>query len=161
MANQQNYDEVDRRLFGRPQPGDDRIGDTGAGRDSAGTEHAGRDWVEVVDDGSGEAPAAGTGLEAPPHGNPNGTDLSRSRLNPYLGAAWAIVVLMLGVGLIWLFGGLQLDTVYGNGTTTMTRKGLILLNFQMTGVYLLPSGLAGALALLAVQARGYRNTHRD
>ena len=95
-------------------------------------------------------------------GNRNTKDLSRRRINPYLGAAWAIVVLMLGVGLVWLFGGLQLDTVYGNGGAgTVTRKGLILLNFQMTGVYLLPFGMAGALALLAVQARGYRTTRRS
>ena len=67
MANQQNYDEVDRRLFGRPQPGHADIDETGAGRDNnsvhgGSTEGASRDWVEVVDDGSGEAPAAGTGL---------------------------------------------------------------------------------------------------
>ena len=88
-------------------------------------------------------------------GDPAAAGFPPSRLNPYLAAAWAVVALMLGVGLFWLFGTTQMAAMYGS-SGEMTGKDVIVMNFHSTGMYLLPFGLVAAVALLTVQAAGYR-----
>ena len=69
---------------------------------------------------------------------------------------------MPGLGLIWLFGNLQMMTaIYGSTGPTMSRLDVMAMNFQGMGLYLLPFGLAGALALLILQAADYRGGRRD
>ncbi|KAD3720610.1 hypothetical protein GD627_07315 [Arthrobacter yangruifuii] len=141
----------DYRLYSRPAPG------------------GGGDYVEVVDDG-GELPAAParaqaeageTGPAAGAAGGWGPDTAPRSRFNPYLCAAWAVVALMLAGGLTWLSGALpEMATVYSSSAAHMTSQDLMRMNFQMMGVYLLPFGLAGALALLTVQAARYRGPGR-
>ena len=144
MGNQRNVNEADHRLYARPAPGE-----TG-------------DWVEVVSDGGGGLPArsqdgaefSDTDMDGT-EGDPAAAAFPRSRLNPYLAAAWAVVALMLGVGLFWLFGTTQMAAMYGS-SGVMTGKDVIVMNFHSTGMYLLPFGLVAAVALLTVQAAGYR-----
>ncbi|MCQ1953641.1 hypothetical protein [Arthrobacter sp. zg-Y238] len=132
------------------------------------------DWVEVVSDG-GEPPQASsltarTGAEfsdadrggATAEGPVDTAAASRSRSNPYLWAAWAVVAMMLVLGLIWLSGNLQITSaIYSGGSAVTSAQDVAVMNFQMMGVYLLPFGLAGALALLMLQAAGYRHERRD
>lgn len=146
----------DHRLFARPVPGAD-----------------GSDWVlEVVDDG-GRPPSPARGQSdadrpaAAPGGDPGFAagdagvrETGGPRFNPYFCAAWVVVAGMLGAGLVWLFGSLQLD-LYGVNSQAMTRESMVMVNFQMMGPNLLPFGLAGAIALLTVQAVDFRNTRRN
>ena len=147
MGNQRNTNEADHRLYTRPAPGE-----TG-------------DWVEVVADGGDGLPShrhdggefSDTDMDG---GRPAAAVPPRSRFNPYLAAAWAVVALMLGVGLFWLFDTSQLAMMYGSAST-VTRTQMTMINFHQMGMYMLPFGLAGALALLAVQAVGYRRGSRE
>ena len=147
MGNQRNTNEADHRLYTRPAPGE-----TG-------------DWVEVVADGGDGLPShrhdggefSDTDMDG---GRPAAAVPPRSRFNPYLAAAWAVVALMLGVGLFWLFGTSQMAAMYGS-SGVMTGKDMIVMNFHSTGMYLLPFGLAAAFTLLTVQAVGYRRESRE
>ncbi|MBD8043385.1 hypothetical protein H9638_06110 [Arthrobacter sp. Sa2BUA2] len=96
--------------------------------------------------------SASYGLSAP--------DGSRRWLNPYLCAAWALVAMMLAAGLFWLTGALappryiSVDPATGQGMEGMS--GVIASNLYSMGPFLLLIGLIGALALLTVQAAGFR-----
>ncbi|MCC9204983.1 hypothetical protein [Arthrobacter sp. zg-Y769] len=155
MGTRRSISKSDYRLYARPVPGESG------------------DWVEVVDDG-GEPPQASSRITHPEaeFNDAGGDDAAaewpfdsaaapRSRFNPYLRAAWAVVSIMLVLGLFWLFGNLQAMTTIYSSTGTMGRQDLVLMNFHLMGVYLLPFGLAGALALLMLQAAGYRRERRD
>ena len=156
MANRRSTSESDYRLYSRPVHGESG------------------DWVEVVDDGEPQQeadPASPTGAAEFSAAGVAGADedggfvtaaAPRRQVNPYLCAAWVVVALMLVLGLIWLSGNFQMMTaIYGSTGPTMSRQDVMAMNFQMMGVYLLPFGLAGALALLILQAAGYRGEPRD
>lgn len=177
MVNQQNYDDLDRRLFGRPGTGgtgDGGTGSNGTGSNGTGgsrdsdaggsgrTGRAGRDWVEVVDDGSGEAPAAGTALEAAPGGMRDGADGSSRPFNPYFCAAWAVTALMLLGGLLWFTGVTIPDQniMMANDGSQISTAAMITGNLQLIGIILLPFGLVCAFTLLAIHAVAYRSADR-
>ncbi|MCQ2001031.1 hypothetical protein [Arthrobacter zhaoxinii] len=150
MGTRRSISKSDYRLYARPVSGESG------------------DWVEVVADG-GEPPQASsptTHAEAE-FGDAGGDDTAAewpfdsaaapgSRFNPYLCAAWAVVAIMLVLGLFWLFGNLEAMTAMYSTTGTMSRQEVVMMKFHLMGVYLLPFGLAGGLALLTVQAAGYR-----
>ena len=155
MGNRRRTSETDYRLYARPVPGESG------------------DWVEVVSDG-GEPPQASSHIThaeaefidagvdgATAQGPPEAAAAPRSRFNPYLCAAWAVVAAMLASGLLWLYGDLQMMTTMYSGTPSMNRQDLVMMNFYQMGVYLLPFGLSGALALLMLHAAGYRSARRD
>ncbi|MCQ1946785.1 MULTISPECIES: hypothetical protein [unclassified Arthrobacter] len=155
MGNRRSTSESDYRMYSRPVPGESG------------------DWVEVVDDG-GEPPRVSSrtthteaefsdaDVDGAAAQGPLGVAAApRSRFNPYLCAAWAVVAMMLVLGLIWLSGNLQITSaIYGGGSAVTSAQDVAMMNFQMMGVYLLPFGLAGALALLMLQAAGYRRERR-
>ena len=155
MTERRSTSESDYRLYSRPLPGESG------------------DWVEVVDDGepqqssdpatpNGAAEFSEAGVASAGADGRLGPAAPQRRFNPYLCAAWAVVALMLVLGLIWLSGNFQMMTaIYGSTGPTMSRQDVMAMNFQMMGVYLLPFGLAGALALLILQAAGYRGEPRD
>lgn len=180
MGKRRDTHEADYRLYARPE-----AGGSGGWAGQAGSTEAGT-WAD--DDGGTAADAGARGLrrhstgampaaagvgrvsgetvrEEDPRGSgeespgflPAGAPDSR-RVNPYLCGAWAVVALMLGVGLLWFFGSLQMDSLYGVNTQVMTRKSMVMVNFQMMGPNLLPFGLAGAFALLGIHALNYERS---
>ena len=148
--------EEDYRHYARPEPGADQS------------------WVYVTDDGSGREQPVETGLPSgayygsPGNPEPAGTENSvavpspplaavpevRSR-NLSLWAAWAVVALMLAVGLGWLSGFIASpwDEYYGQASgTPQTQPQELRLNLYTLGPYVTAAGLLGAVILLAVQA---------
>ena len=148
MGTERNGNEADHRLYARPAPGE------------AG------DWVEVVADGGDRLPShrldggefSDTDVDATEE-RPAADATPSSRFNPYLAAAWAVEALLLGAGLFWLFGTSQMAMMYGGGTGPATSKDMVVMNLQNAGPFLLPFGMAGALALLMVQGVEYRRRH--
>ena len=150
MGTQPSTNEPDYRLYARPKPGESG------------------DWVEVVADG-GERTARGADGGEFSDNDVDGVkregafvpDAARQRrTNPYLHAAWAVVGLMLAIGLFWFFAPAD-NSLYGSGSPVIDRKTIMLINFRMMGPYFLPFGLAAAFALLTVQAVDHRRQSRD
>ncbi len=159
MGKRRDTSEADYRLYARPPEG------------------GGGDWVELVDDaGIGAGAEAAVGMPAalpaasgtdgsgvvaadgpvaePLAGAAAGTDPG-PRLNPYFCAAWALVALMLAGGVVWLADLVSPET-YDLGGATATAYSRVAANFMMTGMFLLPTGLAGSVALLAVHGAFFR-----
>ena len=148
MGTQRSTNEADYRLYARPKPGESG------------------DWIEVVADGAGQAPRHADGGEFDDSDAPGG-DLGdrlldgapddrgpvtrRNRVNPYLCAAWALVALMLFLGITWLAGTWIVD----QNLPFDSRWGTVVMNFQATGMFMLPCGLVTAALLLALHAVGW------
>ncbi|WP_104055028.1 MULTISPECIES: hypothetical protein [unclassified Arthrobacter] len=161
MGNQQRTPEEEYRRYARPEPG--RAGD----------------WVEVIDDGGGRQIEAGH-TAGPPYGaveNPDSTGTAnvtasasagpspQQRRNWSLWAAWALVALMLVLGLGWLFGFVASPwddyqaQASGSGLPE-TQSQELRLNLYTLGPSMTAAGVLGAVILLAVQATMFHRSPR-
>ncbi|WAP51393.1 hypothetical protein OL239_16450 [Arthrobacter sp. ATA002] len=155
MGNSKHTPEEDYRHYARPEPG------------------SGESWVEVVDDGSGRrieaAQPPGTSLDSdenPDSVRANGEVFAQSpsdppavhRRNLSLWAAWALVALMLAVGMAWLFGFTA--SPWDESGIPETQSEVLRLNLYTLGPSLTAAGLLGTVILLAVQAAVFRRSPR-
>ncbi|MER1998062.1 MAG: hypothetical protein ABTA24_16415 [Arthrobacter sp.] len=120
--------------------------------------------VQIVDDGA----APGGGLRARPEGasvsdardeSPHGFPMQpRKRINYYFAAAWAMVGVLLALGLSWLGGMFSVDQQYfaAPGMPTEDMPSAIVMNLYSMGPTPFLLGLFGAFTLLVVQGAAFR-----
>ncbi|GEM_PF-6037726 len=89
----------------------------------------------------------------------------RRRFNPYLGAAWALVAVVLAAGISWLTGTFKpaprryADYLVDGGQGASDTWNVISTNLYSMGPLVLLFGFIGAVILLTVQAVAFRRTH--
>ena len=182
MGNSRSDSEADYALYGRPKNGqlqepvqvqdsvqitDDggaaASGDTAASGEIDGS-GSGRESGRAWESGGGDQPSGDgvRGPEAPgrsasegPMGGPH-----RRGFNPYLCAAWVLVIAVLATGMAWLTGALEPDSYYSvdpsSGDGMDSSQGRIASYLYGMGPFLLLLGLIGAFTLLTMQAATYR-----
>lgn len=126
--------------------------------------------VQVIDDGAGPGSAAGpaTDLRPGPAAAPRVSDHDepaqglpappRRRINYFFATAWALVGLLLALGLSWLTGAFSKGQyfVVDPGSPNVDAPSAIVINLQSMGPVPLVLGLFGAFTLLVVQGSALR-----